>query len=246
MDSEAARRPAPGRFEVEAPLDPGSDGAGGRGTIGVVAALGGELAPLAELWRARERLHGLEVCVGDLAGRRLLGVVAGVGKVRAAAAARALVERGARGGLLSVGVCGGLRSGQRVGDLVHCVKAVQADFAVREDRACDPDPELAAAWREVAPGRAGWFLTADRPALSPWRRLRLARAWGGDCVADMETAAVAAVAQAAGVPWAALRAVSDALDLATFGLGRRARFTANYPHQAGRAAATIPALLERL
>ena len=88
---------------------------------------------------------------------------------------------------------------------------------------------------------AGWFLTADRPVLSLWRRLRLARAFAGPAVADMETAAVAAVASAAGVPWAALRAVTDGAT----GLGA-ASFQLHYPRQAGRAADTVPLLLQSL
>jgi nucleoside phosphorylase len=53
----------------------------------------------------------------------------------------------------------------------------------------------------------------------------------------METAAAAVVAARAGVPWAALRAVSDGAGL----LGGR-EFRKNFPIQAGRAAATVQAL----
>ncbi len=93
----------------------------------------------------------------------------------------------------------------------------------------------------VEQGRSGWFLTADRPVLSLWRRLRLARAFQGDCVADMETAAAARVARRAGVPWAALRAVTDGATE-----GGILEFRRNFALQAGRAAATLPGLLERL
>jgi nucleoside phosphorylase len=56
----------------------------------------------------------------------------------------------------------------------------------------------------------------------------------------METAAVAVVARAAGLPWAALRAVTDGASW----LGPAA-FRRHYPTQAGRAADTLAALLER-
>ena len=115
----------------------------------------------------------------------------------------------------------------------------QTDLAVRGEREFAPDAELCARWRAVAPGEAGWFLTADRPVLSLWRRLRLARAFLGPCVADMETAAVAAVACRAGVPWAALRAVTDQATGAAL-----ASFRVHFASQAGRAADTLPALLQ--
>jgi adenosylhomocysteine nucleosidase len=207
----------------------------------VIVALPGELGPLAQHAVALLDRQGLRFAgaLRDRAGQpQVVHVVAGIGKVRAAQATSLGIERFRPRLVLSLGVCGGLKPGQRVGDFVHCERAVQADSALRQDREYVPDAAWAAAWERAQPGRRGWFLTADRPALSPWRRLRLARAFGGSPVAEMETAAVAAVAQQAGVPWAALRVISD-----TLGLTRAARFRANYPTQAGRAAASVPALL---
>jgi nucleoside phosphorylase len=160
--------------------------------------------------------------------------------VRAARAATLLVAEGV-GRLLVVGTCGGLRRHLGPGALVHCGRAAQADLAVREGREHEADPGLVEAWERVAPGARGWFLTADRPVTSAWRRRRLTRAFPGDCVADMETAAAAAVAAAAGVPWAALRAVTDRAGALT-----AASFRQHFPAQAGRAADTVPALLRSL
>jgi adenosylhomocysteine nucleosidase len=166
---------------------------------------------------------------------------AGVGKVRAAQAATLLLEAGATRALLVVGTCGGLRQSLGPGTFVHCTTAAQVDLGVREGRELQADPGLRALWRELAPGPEGWFLTADKAVLSLWRRLRLARAFAGPCVADMETAAAAAVAARAGVPWAALRAVTDR---ATWGgIGS---FRLHFPTQAGRAADTVLDLVERL
>ena len=134
----------------------------------------GELGELRGQLEPRRSPGGREYWAGELGGREVLAIVAGVGKVCAAAAATVLVEAGVPGGLLSIGVCGGLRPRQRVGDLVHCTRAVQADLAVRATRECEPNPSLLRAWERVVPGRRGWFLTADRPALSAYRRLRLA------------------------------------------------------------------------
>ncbi|QDU67370.1 hypothetical protein [Engelhardtia mirabilis] len=214
------------------------------GPPALLVALPQELGELGLGARVIERGPGafelLELELTDHRGQPVLAAVGGVGKVRAARAASHLVRAGA-GSLLVVGVCGGLRRRERVGDLVHCERAVQADLAVRSDRERLADPVLLAAWRRAAAGHAGWFLTADRPVLSPWRRLRLARAYLGACVADMETAAAAWVADEAGLPWAALRAVSDDV-----GFGPAHGFRANFGAQAGRAASTVPNLLAEL
>lgn len=215
---------------------------------GVLCALPEELGALPEAKSGSRRVFELELMELEVAGQRVLACVGGVGKVRAARATAALIHEGATSGLLVVGVCGGLKRDQPPGTLVHCERAVQADLAVRQDREVAPDPGLLDHWTRVAPGSTGWFLTADRPALSAWRRLRLARAYAGSCVADMETASAAAVASRAGVPWAALRAVSDGLELgpgsfALPGRGGVRAFRKHFPAQAGRAAETIPALL---
>lgn len=177
----------------------------------------------------------------DLGGVRALACVSGVGKVMAARAAAVLIGEGAERALLVVGTCGGLRQNLVPGTLVHCSTAAQVDLAHRHNRELAADEDLRSAWRRVAPGVEGWFLTADRPVLSLWRRIRLARAFAGPCVADMETAAAAAVAREAGVPWAGLRAVTDRATI--YGA---AAFRSNFPTQAGRAADTVTALIGEL
>jgi adenosylhomocysteine nucleosidase len=209
--------------------------------IGILCALPEELGGLTGRQVGLRRHHGLELLELDLDGVSALACVGGVGKVLAARAATALVAEGAGRALLVVGVCGGLKRGLRAGDLVHCTRAVQADLAVRAQRESEPAERLLEAWSASSPGRRGWFLTADRPALSLWRRLRLARAYAGACVADMETAAAAAVADRSGVPWAALRAVTDGL-----WPGGTLAFPRHFSAQAGRAADTVPGLVRTL
>src|SRR5688572_6633667 len=183
-------------------------------TSGVLCAMPEELGALRERAVGHRRTQGLELFELELGPERALACVGGVGKVMAARAAALLIAEGARRRLLVVGVCGGLRRHLVPGTLVHCRTSFQVDLAVRAGRSVDADPRLLETWRSVAAGEVGWFLTADRPVLNPWRRLRLARAFAGSCVADMETAAAAAVARAAGVPWAALRSVTDGAGLA--------------------------------
>jgi adenosylhomocysteine nucleosidase len=211
------------------------------GIVGVLCALPEELGSLAARAERRSLHQGLEVLELELLGTPIRACVAGVGKVRAAHGASVLVASGARRALFVVGTCGGLRQNLGPGTLVHCTIAAQVDLAVRAGREIPSDPTLRSAWREVAPGPEGWFLTADRPVLSLWRRLRLARAFAGPCVAEMETAAAAAVATSAGVPWAALRAVTDRATL-----GGLASFRRHYPTCASLAADTLERLVTRL
>jgi len=206
------------------------------GQWAVLCAMPEELGSLRERVVEVRRTAGLELLRLEGNHGPATACVCGVGKVRAAAGTAALLAEPTRG-LFVVGVCGGLSRGMRPGTLVHCERAVQADLAVRSDREFEPDPELSRLWREQVEGLAGWFLTADRPVLTAWRKLRLRRAFARGAAAEMETAAAAAVASRAKVPWAALRAVTDVP-------GRLAplSFQRNYTAQAGRAADTLPAL----
>jgi nucleoside phosphorylase len=210
----------------------------GPGTIGVLAAMPEELGGLEARAADRHTRLGLEVLRFDLHGFRVLACVSGIGKVLAARAAVVLLAEGVDRGLLVVGTCGGLRQSLAPGTLLHCTTAAQVDLAHRRAREIAADPDLRAAWRSVAPGPEGWFLTADRPVLSLVKRIRLARAFAGPCAADMETAAAAAVAAEAGIPFAGLRAVTDRATLFA-----AAAFRANYRTHAGKAADTVTALL---
>lgn len=180
---------------------------------GVVAALPGELGVLA---RGQRRLGaGLGIPIFETSlpvGGRILAVAAGVGKVAAATAAAGLIAEGATR-LLVVGTCGGLRAQEPVGALIHARRAIQWDLAARNGRELTADEALMEAWRSIAPGERGSILTADRPVIRFLDRVRVARAAAksevGPVVADMEAAAVAAVASQAGIAWAALKVVSD-------------------------------------
>jgi adenosylhomocysteine nucleosidase len=218
--------------------EPLNDGANRPSKTGILSALPEELGP----WGAGASIErqGLTFHQSMAGNETVLACAGGVGKVRAARAATLLVELGVRR-LLVVGTCGGLRKHLGPGVLVHCTRAAQTDYGLREGREIDPDPGLLEAWQKLVPGRAGWFLTADRAVMSTWRKIRLARAFSGDCVAEMETAAAALVAQEAGIPWAALRAVTDRAGHMT-----PASFRQNFPIQAGRAADTVSDLLEGL
>lgn len=214
------------------PSAPGSDR-----PWGVVCALREELGRLARLAGPRRRKGAFEWAEIALASGPVLACVAGVGPARAHAAARALADVAELQGMLVVGVCGGLQPRLGPGELVHCARAVRlSDGAARAS-----DAALRRAWAAAAPGHHGDFLTSERPVLARAERRRLAGLHPGDCVAEMETAAVAQAAEERGLRWAALRAVTDRAD----GWGSFA-FRLHFPSQAGRAADTVPLLLASL
>jgi adenosylhomocysteine nucleosidase len=122
--------------------------------------------------------------------------VSGMGAEAATRAAAALLARRPRA-LLSAGFCGALDPGLRVGDLVAAERVL--DGGSGEFFAADP------ALLAAAPGRRGTLVSAPRLARTPAERARLA----GTAV-DLESAALARAAAAAGVPFLALRAVTDA------------------------------------
>jgi len=99
-------------------------------TLAIVSALPDELAAL----QARldvdtvQTLAGRQLHRGRLAGREVLLVLSGIGKVAAATTAALLLDRFAVSGLLFTGVAGGLGPGVQVGDVVVADQLLQHDM----------------------------------------------------------------------------------------------------------------------
>jgi len=164
--------------------------------LGIIAPLPSEARCLSG---ARHRT-GEQV---ELEGNVLVGL-SGVGPERARAASERLVERGARA-LVSFGCAGGLDPAVAVGELLLPQAVLDAD-----GRSFDTE----AAWRAALASRLGLVPRAGTMVESP-RVLKTAeqkaaayRATGALAV-DMESASVAAVARASGVPFLAVRVVCD-------------------------------------
>ncbi|HKE01466.1 MAG TPA: hypothetical protein VKE69_10685 [Planctomycetota bacterium] len=156
---------------------------------------------------------------GTIAGLPVAIVRCGIGKVAAAlATAETIAASGARA-VVVAGSAGSLASGVRVGDLVLATETIQHDLGVREGRVVAASTELRAAIAKAARGsfrngerlHEGAVLTGDRACLSYRRRLRLRVAFrtSRPLAVEMEGAAVAAAAAAAGVPHAVVRVATD-------------------------------------
>lgn len=143
------------------------------------------------------------VCALDVERRALAGLerpgvrfhVSGMGAEAAATAATRLVEERPRA-IVATGFCGALMPILEAGDLVAAERVVHENTG----DAFPADEVMLAA----APGRRGTLVSATHVARTPADRGALHGA-----AVDLESATLARAARDAGIPFLALRAVSD-------------------------------------
>lgn len=150
--------------------------------------------------------------LGAFAGRTLppgvLVAATGDGPVRAARGAAALCARHRPSLLIGAGVAGALTADLGIGDLVVAHRVVDRDGET-------PWPNGVLVVQAAAkPGaRQGTLVSVDRPVVSAAEKAALAERFGPPPAAvDMESAAWARAASAAGIPFLIVRIVSDASD----------------------------------
>jgi adenosylhomocysteine nucleosidase len=174
----------------------------------------------------------LAVWEGALEGTPVVLVITGVGKVSAAAAAQFTCDTFAPRSLLVVGLAGATDSDGQRGQLVVASGALQHDVDARPFTAAKgvipslgksmfaADPILSEKLRSATESvvgnpriiRSGVVLTGDQIVTSRAVRDGLLAEFSDGACFDMETAAVAQVAHQNGIPWAALRMISDSAD----------------------------------
>ena len=161
--------------------------------VGIVAALRREIAPLVRQRRA--------VCLGR-PNRRILifesdGWVAGcggIGKEAAQATAKVLIDEYRVNALISCGLAGGLTSQMKLAQTFVAGRVIDATSGKE--------------WSNAA---GAVTLVSVPSILGPRQKRELATKFSAQAV-DMEAAAVAEVAAQAGVPFVALKSISDELD----------------------------------
>ena len=116
--------------------------------------------------------------------------------------------RGGVAGVVSFGLCGALDPSLKVGDLVIGETVADADERFEADAAWAA--RIAALLPEA---RLGRFARAERPVASIAEKAELRQRTGAIAV-DLESYSVARLARWFGVPFAVVRAVSDAADRA--------------------------------
>lgn len=203
----------------------------------IVSAMREELAAVLALLPDEQKqvAGGRDFWVGHLHGQEVVAVLSRIGKVAAATTATALVERFQVDRIVFTGVAGGIARGVDRGDVVVAEAFLQHDLDASPifpryevplygiDRfATDPalTERLAAAVRQALPGaqlHRGLVLSGDRFVSSAGESQALQQALPNALAVEMEGAAFAQVCHDYGVPFAAVRTVSDRADDAAHG-----------------------------
>ncbi len=176
--------------------------------------------------------RGMRLARGSLEGSDVIALACGVGKIQAAAGTRYLLDKFAIDCLISYGSAGALSPSVKAGDLVVATQLIHGDTGISYSRgfaatgpgihgeeglgfvpSCDVPGSLVAlaagAAREAGQAcHSGRMITCDQVVLDPELREHLGGRFQALAV-EMEGAAVALVAAAEGVPFLALRAISD-------------------------------------
>jgi adenosylhomocysteine nucleosidase len=163
--------------------------------IAIIAAMEREVAQLVRNWKVREISHdGRRYRLYESGDAAL--VCSGIGPEQGRRAAEALIQEVRPARIMSVGFTGGLDASLKVGDIVEPNIVVNGADGSRTNT-----------------GRGSGILVSSAAVVDRDQKSRLAKAYGAIAV-DMEGAAVAMAAQAHGVGFAALKAISDELDFA--------------------------------
>lgn len=209
-------------------------------TTAILSALAEEQQGLLDLLQRPQRTAraGREFWSGELHGQPVVLALSRIGKVAAATTATTLIEAFDVQRLVFTGVAGGIGPGVQVGDVVVAQEFVQHDMDAsplfpryqiplygRERFACDAvlSEALLAATRSGLHGLAlpatvhhGLIASGDRfvSAADEARRLHAALNEAGHAplAVEMEGAAVAQVCHDYGIPFAAVRTISDRAD----------------------------------
>ena len=213
--------------------------------LAIIAALEDELSAIVAAARDEgeirsEKVAGVTLMHGTLAGQQVLLTQSGIGKAAAAATAAVLAER--VDGMIHVGTAGGIGQGVNPGDIVVATELLQHDLDARPlwDRWVSPvvgkaripaDVYLTAALAGAAVGaisrhrvalaelgfdgptvRPGLIISGDVFVNTAEGSARLRSELPDALAVEMEGAAVAQVCAMAGIPFAVARTISDRAD----------------------------------
>ncbi|OEU66604.1 MAG: phosphorylase [Desulfovibrio sp. S3730MH75] len=177
--------------------------------IGIVAAMEQEasaICPVSE----KSMLGKFELLSGILpGGNKFMCVISGLGAERGSEAATLLIQK-SPDLMLSAGVSGGLAHGPAAGDLL-AASSIHSELAAhnpwhKSESDVDLSIALLPAYGKIP---SGPMVTVPTPVLTPKDKTSLHDKTGA-LAADMESIAVAEAATKAGIPFACIRAISDA------------------------------------
>ncbi len=174
-------------------------------TVGIVCALASEARHLGP---TASRVSASSVQLGSLADGSLVAVT-GMGRSAASRGAQSLIQAGAAA-LASFGMAGGLDPALSSGDILIPAEIMTPE-GHRYRTAADWRERLGSALATRSPVRPGSLLTANRAIGSIEDKSELFRSTGAVAV-DMESAAVAEVADQHQLPFVAVRVIVDSAE----------------------------------
>ncbi len=191
--------------------------------IGLIAAMPEEINAITRrMDTVSSRTVGkVEFRSGKLKDEQIVIALSGVGKVNAAIASTLMCQLYQPSLLISIGVAGGLKQEQNVGDVVISDCAIQADFDTSPidgpdgiGLRFDVDEETLSRASKAADlsGLTWWkgaIATQDLFMANPKDFERLMNLFPQSACSEMEGAAVAQVAHVFNIPFLILRALSD-------------------------------------
>ena len=214
--------------------------------IGILCACPAEFAPYEKLIAGKAVEHrGCFVLEGKLCGRDAAVICCGLGKVNAAIGASLLINDFSADRVVLSGVAGALAEGLHIGDTVMVTDTLYHDLDAGLltgyhpspiDPAFQCDPALIGLAKAL-PMHFGRTVTGDSFIEDEGRAELIDRFHPLTC--DMETAAAAHMCRTLGIPFNAVRAVSDTREES--GLGS---FEKNVAYAANRACDVLCKLIE--
>jgi adenosylhomocysteine nucleosidase len=198
----------------------------------IVSAMREELSAVLTMMPDERKVvaGGREFFGGHLHGQDVVAVLSRIGKVAAATTAAVLIERFEVDRIVFTGVAGGLAPGVDRGDVVLADSFLQHDLDAspifpkyevplygtsRFPTDAPLTRELEAAVRKALPGtklHRGLVVSGDRFVSTTFESRALQQALPDALAVEMEGAAIAQVCRDYGVPFAAVRTISDRAD----------------------------------
>lgn len=191
--------------------------------IGLIAAMTSEQESITEKMKdiTEQSVGGVHFFEGQLADEKVVVALSGEGKVAAAIASTLLCVLYKPDALISIGVAGGLKDEQNVGDLVLSDQVAQADFDLTflmgrdgQGKIFDASDTLLERAKEAAcqadlPWSVGMVATQDFFMASPEDYAKLMKNFPASACSEMEGGAIAQVAVQFGLPFLVIRTLSD-------------------------------------
>lgn len=200
--------------------------------IGIIGAMEEEVAALKEKMEISEVTEraSMEFCRGTLAGKEVVVVRSGIGKVNAGLCTQILADLFHVTKVINTGIAGSLDARIDIGDIVVSTEALQHDIDATgfgyplgqiprmETLAFPADEEMivqaAEACRKVNPEIhvfTGRIVTGDQFIADREVKEHISEHFGGLCT-EMEGAAIAQAAWLNKIPFVIIRAISDKAD----------------------------------